>query len=235
MSDKSIPDFIQSILEQHKGFMKVKDLPAVMDFDMRRKLGFMKKNMPVKNIMKIIEPLAEDRFIFRKKGNIQYILVPCDPSEFVLAVLSDKPVSPKVINRTLPFNKQDLINMLNELEEAGKIRIILNENFEPRIILSDVHEGHEESVRSIKSSGEYSRERFKAAFDELERGQTFVNIPELRKKLDWPHDVFDEMIRKLRDEGIVQLHKTDLTIFQPEDFFYDEENARRGMVTWHGR
>ena len=202
---------------------------------MRRKLGFMKKNMPVKNIMKIIEPLAEDRFIFRKKGNIQYILVPCDPSEFVLAVLSDKPVSPKVINRTLPFNKQDLINMLNELEEAGKIRIILNENFEPRIILSDIHEGHEESVRSIKSSGEYSRERFKAAFDELERGQTFVNIPELRKKLAWPHDVFDEMIRKLRDEGYVQLQKTEVGNFELEDFFYDEYGARRGMVRWHER
>lgn len=236
MSEKSIPDFIQSILEEHKGFMKVKDLPAVMDFDTRRKLGFMKKNMPVKNIMKIIEPLIEDRFIFSKKGSVQYILVPCDPSEFVINSLShDKPMSPKVIAKTLPFSKQDFINMLNELEEAGKIRIILNENFEPRIILSDIHERHEEITRESTSSGGYTRERFKAAFDELERGQTFVNIPELRKKLAWPHDVFDEMLRKLRDEGIVQLHKTDLTIFEPEDFFYDEENARRGMVTWHER
>ncbi|MBQ3396929.1 MAG: hypothetical protein IJG55_11505 [Synergistaceae bacterium] len=236
MSEKSIPDFIQSILEEHKGFMKVKDLPAVMDFDTRRKLGFMKKNMPVKNIMKIIEPLIEDRFIFSKKGSVQYILVPCDPSEFVINSLShDKPASPKVIARTLPFSKQDFINMLNELEESGKIRIILNENFEARIILSDIHEGHEESVRSIKTSGEYTREKFKKAFDELERGQTFVNLPELRKKLAWPHDVFDDMIRKLRDEGIIQLQKTEAGNFALEDFFYDEHGARRGMVRWHER
>ena len=237
MSEKSIPDFIQSILEEHKGFMKVKDLPTVMDFDTRRKLGLVRTRKPsAVTIKRILEPVLEDRFIFSKKGNTPYILVPCDPSEFVLAALGDKPVSPKIIKRSLPFNDKDFADIVNELAMSGRIRIILNENVDARIILSDVHEGHEESVRGVKSSGEYTRERFKAAFDELERGQTFVNIPELRKKLSWPHDVFDDMLRKLRDEEVIVLHVTDRTNFEPEEFFYDEaDNARMGMVTWHDR
>ena len=235
MSEKSISDFIQSILEEHKGFMKVKDIPAAMDFDMRCKLGLM-KNTAAKKVMRVLEPFVEDRFIFRKKGNTEYILVPCDPSEFVMNSLkAGEATGPKLLRLGLPFNVLDFRDIVNELVEAGKIKILLNDKLKPVIILTDGHEGHDEKDENAKSRGQYTRERFKAAFDELERGQTFVNIPELRKKLAWPHDVFDEMLRKLRDEGVVQLHKTDLTIFDPEDFFYDEENARRGMVTWHDR
>lgn len=93
----------------------------------------------------------------------------------------------------------------------------------------------EDSTPELKEklSGIATLEDFKKAFDELERGQKFVNIPELRKKLSWPHDVFDDMIRKLRDEGIIQLQKTEAGNFALEDFFYDEHDARRGMVRWH--
>lgn len=233
MSEKSIPDFIQGLLEEHKGFMKVKDLPESMSFDMKRKLGFMNKKVPVKNIMKILEPLVEDRFIFRKKGSVQYILVPCDPSEFVLSVLTDNPVSPRVIIRTLPFTKQDFISILNELDEAGKIRIILNENYEPRIMLS----GRCEEI-SIKSSGEYTREKFREAFDACDNGKTFVRIPAMRKVLGWPREVFDEMLRNLRDKEELQIYLADETTMTPdevEDCFVDENGFRMGTVTWDGK
>ena len=235
MSEKSIPDFIQSILEQHKGFMKVKDLPESMSFDMKRKLGIMnKKSASAAAIRKAIEQEAEDRFIFIRKGSVIYIVVPCDPSEFVINALKGKDaVSPKVIVKELPFSTSDFLEIVNELSESGRIKIVLNEKFEARIMLS-VRSKNESG--SMKSSGEYTREKFKEAFDELERGKIFVNIPELRKKLAWPHDVFDEMLRELRDEEVIHLHVTDLTIFEPEEFFYDElDNSRMGMVTWNDR
>lgn len=244
MSEKNILDFIQGLLEQHKGFMKWNDVPVEalealydkMSFEMRCKLGLRKKGKkkPSGNkIRKAIMPVIEDRFFFPKKGSTVYILVPCDMSELVINALSDKEaISPKVIEKNFPFMKRsDFIGILNELSESGRIRIIMNEKFEARIMLSG---GHEE--RSVISSGEYTRERFKEAFDELERGKIFVNIPELRKKLSWPHDVFDKMIRELRDDRVIQLHVTDLTIFEPEEFFYDEDdNSRMGMVTWNDR
>ena len=236
MSDRNIPEFIQSILAKHNGFMKVKDIiKPVKDFiqsmslDDKRKLGLTVKNITNKKLQQILE----GQFIFTKNGSTQYILVPCEPSELVINALSAKQaVSPKVIAKTLPFSAKDFIEILNELSESWRIRIILNDKFEARIILSDSHEGHEEN--NIQSSGEYTRERFRAAFDELEHGRVFVNIPELRKKLAWPHDVFDDMIRKLRDEEVIVLHVTDRTRFEPEEFFYDEhDNARIGMVTWN--
>ena len=235
MSEKSIADSIQSILKEHKGFMKVKDIPASMSFDMKRKLGFMnKKNVSAAAIRKAIELKTEDRFIFTKKGSVMYIVIPCDPSELLINALSpDEAVSPKVIVKDLPFSTSDFLNIVNELSESGRIKIVLNEKFEARIMLS-VRSKNESG--SMKSSGEYTREKFKEAFDELERGKIFVNIPELRKKLAWPHDVFDEMLRELRDEEVIHLHVTDLTIFEPEEFFYDElDNSRMGMVTWNDR
>lgn len=236
MSEKSIADSIQSILEAHKGFMKVKDLPGSMSFDMKRKLGFMnKKNVSAAAIRKAIESKAEDRFIFTKKGSVLYILIPCDPSEFVLAVLNDNPVSPNIINRTLPFNKHDLISILNELEETSRIKIILNENFEPRIILSVGSEGREE--RSTALSGEYTLDRFREAFDKCDNGRTFVHISDMRKALGWPREVFDGMLRDLRDKEELQIYLADETTMTPDevrDCFIDENGFRMGTVTWNG-
>ena len=91
----------------------------------------------------------------------------------------------------------------------------------------------EERVEAQTEARPVTPEEFKKAFDELEHGKIFVNIPELRKALNWSKDEFDEMLRKLRDERVIQLHVTDVTIFEPEEFFYDEvDNSRMGMLTW---
>ena len=119
---------------------------------------------------------------------------------------------------------------MNELSESGRIKIILNEKFEARIMLSDGH-----SKKKNESSGEYTRERFKEAFDELEKGRIYVSIPQLRKKLAWPHEVFDDMIYRLRNDETVILHVTEAGKYDPEEFFYDEDNNRMGMVTWNDR
>ena len=75
-------------------------------------------------------------------------------------------------------------------------------------------------------------EEFKKAFDELEHGMIYVRIPKLRKKLGWPHDVFDEMIYKLRNDETIILNVSDRGPYEPEEFFYDEDNERMGMVMW---
>ena len=232
MSEKSIADFIQGILECKKGFMKVKDLPGLMNFDMKRKLGLVnKKNISATAIRKAIEPFLEDRFIFIRKGTVIYIVVPCDPSEFVINALNGKEaVSPKVIAKELPLITLDFLSIVNELSEEGKIKIILNDKFEARIMLSDSHEDNRK-----ESSGEYTRERFKNAFNELEKGRIYVSIPQLRKKLSWPHDVFDEMIYKLRNDETIILHVTEAGKYEPEEFFYDEDSNRMGMVTWNDK
>ena len=77
---------------------------------------------------------------------------------------------------------------------------------------------------------------FKQAFDKLnENGQTFIRIPDLRKELNWPREVFDSMLIKLRDEGIITLRVGDATLRtleEVENSFVDENGFRMGTVTW---
>ncbi len=79
---------------------------------------------------------------------------------------------------------------------------------------------------------------FKKAFDELDNGRIFVNIYELRRKMNLSREVFDEMLRKLRDAEVIQLHVGDDYLRTPEeinDCFVDENNYRMGTVTFTGK
>lgn len=131
--------------------------------------------------------------------------------------------------------------MLRRIEDAGLIAAICEElygrDYLKELLIKEVcrkkGDRKTEAGDATAESKPVSVEEFKKAFDELERGRIFVNIPELRKQLAWPHDVFDDMIRGLRKERKIQLHVTDLTVYDPEEFIYDEDdNSRMGMVSW---
>jgi hypothetical protein len=80
-------------------------------------------------------------------------------------------------------------------------------------------------------------EDFHAAFNALERGALYVDIFELRRRLNWSRDVFDSLLCSLRDAGTIQLHAGDITTLTTEesaDNFIDENGFRLGSVTWEG-
>ena len=62
-----------------------------------------------------------------------------------------------------------------------------------------------------------------------------MSLPELRQRMNMEHDQFDDLIRKLRDNETIILHVTGVGRHKPEEFFYDEDNNRMGMVTWNDR
>ena len=84
-----------------------------------------------------------------------------------------------------------------------------------------------------------TREAFESAFVALEEGSHgFVRICDLRRRLGWAREAFDGLLRRLRDEGVVQLHAGDVTLMTPEqveDGFVDENGFRMGTMTWIGR
>lgn len=83
---------------------------------------------------------------------------------------------------------------------------------------------------------DYGPGKFREAFYALDKGRIFVRICDLRRELNWPREVFDEMLRKLRDEEIIQLHEGDASTMTPDennDCFTDENNIRMGTVTWN--
>ena len=238
MPGKNIADVIQSVLEKHKGFMTVTALASSLTADDKRSLGIRKSDSG-KIIQRRIEKFADGRFIFRSRGRSIYILVPFEPSEFVLDILSEKKAFDMRAVNALPFTKSEFLEIVNGLVNEGRVIIRLSEKFTPKIYRAS------ENMRALRSvndeavnDGEYTQEKFKTAFDELDRGKIFVRICDLRRRLGWPREVFDEMLRDLRNRRVIQLHTGDASLMTEDevaDCYTDENNFRMGSVTWHVR
>ena len=232
MPGKNIADSIQNVLEKNKGFMKVKDVISLMSLDDKRQLCPKVKKPSDAAVTKRLESVLADRFRILKCGSAKYIFIPCLPSDIVMSfVQSLQPVSPKVLVKSLPFTKSQFAEILSELEVAGKVISIYDEKLEPRIIINDTQNETQPAL-----SEEYTREKFKSAFDSLDRGRIFVRICDLRRRLGWPREIFDGMIRDLRDDETIQLHTGDASLMTPDevaDCFIDENNFRKGSVTWN--
>ncbi len=232
MPEKNISDTIQNILDKNKGFVLLSNLPALLSNEVRQQLGIKKSKETAGILQKKIEAAAsEGQFMFRKKGAKTYILTPCEPSELVLGLLSSKkPFDMKTIN-TLPFTKPEVIETVNVLVEAGQAKITLTKDFKPQIFRAEAVAAPKPSVPAG-----YTPEAFREAFDLLDNGRIFVRIPDLRRMLNWPRNVFDQMLRDLRDKSIIQLHTADASTMkgnEVEDCFIDENNFRMGTVTYN--
>ena len=192
--------------------------------------------------MKKLESVLKDRFIFRKKGNTQYILTPCDPAELVIALLSPrKGITPKMLANKLPFTQSDVRQVVNELVDSGQAKVKLNDKLEPQVYSADGRTNElsaDDGGNTASSSGEYTRAKFRAAYDELHRDREFVRICDLRRRLDWPREEFDEMLRGLRDSMTVHMAQAEERYFTKDelaDCWVDENKFRMGTITWDGR
>ena len=297
MPEKNIPDVIQGILEKNKGFANVKNLPSMLSAELRQELGI-KNGLTGPVIRKKLEPFLEDRFIFHKKGLLLYILIPCEPSELVISLInSSKSSTPKMIAKNLPFTKKEFLDIVNNLIEEGRAKLVLTETLDVKIVFIDKPAKKEftaaalartstaanetitidksgqkespsqaiaetssatpimstETTASASASSspamtpsgkpeeeggkrDYGPGKFREAFYALDKGRIFVRICDLRRELNWPREVFDEMLRKLRDEEVIQLHEGDASTMTPDennDCFIDENNIRMGTVTWN--
>ena len=138
---------------------------------------------------------------------------------------------------TEPETAQSVLNEA-EMKTSGSANV-LPENTEPAITQSSPAATEiTPSVQTGEEGGkrDYGPGKFREAFYALDKGRIFVNIYELRRKLNWPREVFDAMLIKLRDEEVIQLHVGDASTMTPEelnDNFVDENNFRMGTVTWN--
>ena len=211
MTGKNIADSIQSVLENNKGFMTVTGLAALMSADDKRAIGI-RKSDSAKIIQRKIDKSAEGRFIFMNKGRSIYILIPCEPSEFVLGLLSEKKAFDTKTITGLPFTSAEFYALINELADEGRITTHYDEKGRPKIFRAS---GVAKAARSESTDdGEYTREKFKAAFDSLDKGRIFVRICDLRRRLGWPREIFDGMIRELRGRRVIQLHTGDASLMR---------------------
>ena len=243
---KDIPDLIQRVLDKNRGFITVSKAAQLLPREVREQLGI-KSSTSAKILMKKLEQVLEDRFIFRKKGIATYILTPCDPADLVRAELSEgKGIGVKTLAKRLkPFMYADIQAIVNDLIKAGEVKVLLDEKLEAQLFFAGSSRGIVEPVSASvgevgqpepQQSGEYTLAKFRAAYDDLHRFREFPRVPDLRRKLDWPREVFDEMVRTLRDNMTVQLYRADestMTRDEVQDCFFARNNLIMGTLSWN--
>ncbi len=230
MSKKNVNvlDRINAILDkEQRPFIAITKLLEKLGVEARKELGINKNNSASK-IVQTIKDFSDDEFMFLKKGRSNYILKPCMPEDLILNELSyTEGKSVKVVARRMPFLKADFIKILNELINKGQVKIHFSDTFEPKIYLA-----------SPVEAKNYTVEEFRKAFDANDKGRIFVRICDIRNTLNWPREVFDNMLKYLRDKRIITLHDLEMvgmTAKNIEDSFIDENNFRMGTVTWNVR
>ena len=245
MSKKNINvlDRIQEILDREKRpFTTVKKLASKLRVKEKKELGI-SGHEKSSEIIHAIKNFSEDeRFIFNKKGSSNYILEPCQPEDLILAEMSlNEGKSLNSIARPMPFTKKEcskIFNSLfNSLIKEGRIKIFVTENLDTKFFLTNSNSNH----NFAPEYPEYTVENFRKAFDVnnvLPNGseRIFVRIYDIRNTLNWPREVFDNMLKDLRDKRIITLHILEMagmTQKNIDDSFIDENNFRMGTVTWN--
>lgn len=230
-------ELLEILKENSKGHIslgKLKQSPY------RKRLG-LPNNLPVSKIREILEPHLEGKLAICKKGNSFYLFRGTDIAEIVLSFIRERSgkSGPDLTSQLSFVKKDEMIGILNGLLKSGKIMVKLVADFSPRFFISEPLAGAEAMSTSAGpglngDSMELRRGRFLSAFRELDGGRVFIRIPDLRRRLMWPREVFDGVLRALRDDEVVQLHSGDVTAMTPgevEDCFVDEFGSRKGTVT----
>jgi hypothetical protein len=234
----------QNITDQLVEFLRNKKVDFILlsglSTPLRKVLGLNSSAKP-KEIEKNIAPHLGDKLKIRNKGISPCLCLVQPLDEMVFHALSPKGgETVGQLGKKVPLKKEELPDPLNILVDKGLIQIKLSKTSLPCLYRISAKSPQDAPVTFQKEeprSGEEPRteEEFRAAFWELERGEIFVDIYALRRRLGWPREVFDAMLQKLRDAGMIQLHAGDTTTMTADeiaDGFVDKNGFRMGTVTW---
>ena len=130
----------------------------------------------------------------------------------------------------VPFKKDEFLAILNQLIEQGAIRVRIDHDYKPLLVVPD-----DAFQPQARKDANVPGKKFKEAYLELERGNFYVRICDLRRHLGWAVREFDAMLTGLRDTGNIQLQSGDTDFFTEEDIresFVDENGFRKLTMMW---
>ena len=249
MSDKDrdlsvAGELLEVLCRSGRDFMTLSAMRKAMSSQLRKRLGLTGRNLTNSSVIKILTPHLEDKLAICSKGNAVYLLRGTNLAEVVLCFIRGKAgkSGPQLVNGMSFIKKDELIRILNHLLESGQVTLKLAAEFAPRFFASGAmgpvkKDAAGTACETLADTFDKRREQLHAAFRELDRGSTFVRICDLRGRLGWPREVFDDALRRLRDDEVVQLHAGDVTLMTPDqvqDGCVDENGFRMGTMTWIG-
>ena len=146
----------------------------------------------------------------------------------------------ELVRALKPFTKKEALALLTDMVNAGKVRVRFEDSYKVNFFACGAGNQAVGEIRQVQAfrPDEFTQAKFRAAYDVLHTFREFVRICDLRRSLGWPREVFDGMIRALRDNRTIRVIRADeseLTQDEIRDSFIDENKILMGLITWHGR
>ena len=193
---------------------------------------------------KALQPYLGNAFTVLKGSRTSFLAFKIPLDEIVGEAMRLKfqkgPFSPNQLAPNMPMKKDEFVASFNRLLESGRIAVSVNNEF--KVTVRKV--GDTGSIRPTPlpptplapptTLPQDDRKLFREAFDQLDGGRIFVRICNLRRKLAWNEEHFNSLLRKLRAEGVIQLHAGDVSSMSEEDItqsFTDENNFFYATLT----
>lgn len=230
--DLSVTEELLEVLRRSgRDFMTLSAMREAMTPQLRKRLGLTGKKLTAPSLKKIFETHLDETLEIRTNGRYTYLVVARNPEDLIADFVRSHPGRMAGgLATSLPFKKAEFLSLLNGLLKETRLYAVLKDDYKARFFVSE-----EPGGRVGADTFDGRREQLHAAFRELDRGSIFVRICDLRRRLGWPREVFDDMLRRLRDDEVVQLHAGDVTLMtsdEVQDGFVDENGFRMGTMTW---
>ena len=233
--------YLEKILALHKekekkSYLSVSQLLTKFGQTGRKLFGLSAKPS-AKDWETLVAPFLGYQLIFLKGSRYLYLAWNKPLVEIALESFQEKikkgPFSPGTVAQHLPMKKNDFVTAFNTLLETRQIAVKIKDDF--KVNVQSVSENLSVTAIATAPLQQNDRELFQAAFEKLDRGRIFVRICNMRRELDWNDVRFDNLLRKLREEGVVQLHAGDVGTMTEEDVnqsYTDENNFFYATLTW---
>jgi len=233
---RSVAEELIEVLKKKKAdFISLSNLKKVMPAALRKRLELTDKSNGTL-IEKALLPHLDETLMIKRVSKMSAYLAFKQPDEVLLFRIVQKLEGKKPSANNIPFKQDEYLSILNRMLEQGMIRVSLGKDSKktvvPLLFTADIKPV---GLPSANKSNDVSEEKFKETYFELERGNFYIRICDLRRCLGWGVQEFDAMLAGLRDAGKIQLQTGDMDFFTEDDIresFTDENGFRKLTMMW---
>ncbi len=221
-----IEEEILNILQKNrKDYLAVSQVVSALPRNLRKYLGLTAR-AEVGSALQKLRPYLGNRLQVYKNARVTYVgkIVPL--TELVFNYIRANPnLSPALLAQRLPMPKANFIQTLNQLLEEGNVLCTFKIDYRPFLRVLEAPQAPMIDERSV----------FKAAYQAVGKGKSFVDIHRVRGYLGWPREQFDAVLNELRCDYTIQLHGGDpstMTEKEIQGSYLDENNILYLTMTW---
>ncbi len=229
--ENPIEDQIISLLKRnHKDCLSIRQIRSGLPIAVLRQFGLGKSSPPA-DISAALSRFLGNQLAQYKHGRSYYICLNISTQEMAWNAILRRPgLSSKLLNKSLPISNKEVIGAINHLAEQGRIRFRLSDTH--GIFLYPVSD-----QQTDEPTGD-GRIVFKTAYDEIGKGRGFVRIHRIREELGWSRERFDQILKQLMAEHVVELHGGDPSLLNEQQLrnsFTDDNGRLYITLTWWGK